>query len=68
MKNKQPFYHNMPILFTATADLSDVANALPFLKKLARFLKQELGKEVISTSVEMDGVCEADAGDPADLM
>ncbi len=64
--NKQPFYHQMTVLFTATDDVSDTANTAAFRKKLAAFLKAELGP-VIANSVALDGLCEADPGDPHDL-
>ena len=66
--NKQPFYHTLNVLFTATDDVSEVANTVAFRKKLATFLRQELGKEIIASSVSLDGPCQAEAGNPHDLM
>jgi hypothetical protein len=69
MANKQPFYHKMDVLFTATDDLSEEASTRKFLKKLAKFLREELGTAVIANSVALDGgICEVDPGDPHDLM
>lgn len=69
MANKQPFYHRMEVLFTATEDVSSTVNSPEFMEKLAGFLKRNLpGAGVIKESVEHDGLCDAEAGDPADLM
>jgi hypothetical protein len=67
MSNKQPFYHVMPVLFTATEDVSDKANTDEFKEKLANFLKRNLGP-VLKDSVEFDGPVNAEPGDPSDLM
>jgi hypothetical protein len=67
MANKQPFYHRMEVLFTATEDTSEQANSVEFKEKLANFLKRSLGP-VIRTSVEFDAPVTAEPGDPADLM
>lgn len=37
--NKQPFYHRMEVLFTATEDLSAEMNSPFFQMTLAKFLK-----------------------------
>lgn len=66
--NKQPFYHRMEILFTATSDVADVANSEEFLQKLARFLKRNLRGGLLPETVQIDGLVDAEAGDPADLM
>ena len=69
MANKQPFYHRMEILFTATEDVSSTVNSREFMEKLAGFLKRNLpGAGVIKDSVEFDGPCNAEPGDPSDLM
>jgi len=69
MSNKQPFYHHMEILFTATEDASSAVNSPKFTEKLANFLKRNLpGAGVIKESVEFDAPCDAEAGDPVDLM
>ena len=67
MTNKQPFYHRMEILFTATEDVSAAANDRAFQTKLAAFLKKELGP-VIKESVMYDAPVDAEPGDPAALM
>jgi hypothetical protein len=66
--NKQPFYHKMNVLFTATADVSDVANSPEFLVALEKFLKRQFKKDLVKGSVEFDGPADAEPGDPADLM
>jgi len=65
--NKQPFYHRMEVLFTATADVAETANSHEFKEKLAGFLKRHLGP-VLKDSVEFDSPVDAEPGDPADLM
>lgn len=65
--NKQPFYHRLEVLFTATEDVSDKANSEEFKEKLANFLKRNLGP-VLKDSVEFDGPVNAEPGDPSDLM
>jgi len=65
--NKQPFYHRIEVLFTATEDVSDKANTPEFKEKLAGFLKRNLGP-VLKDSVEFDGTVNAEPGDPSDLM
>lgn len=64
---KQPFYHRVEILFTATSDLSDVANDPKFVAQLKTFLKMSLGREVIGRTVELDSPVTAEPGDPSDL-
>jgi hypothetical protein len=67
--NKQPFYHRMEVLFTATGDLSDEMNHSPTFKaSLTRFLKETLGNSVVRSSVMFDGPVTAEPGDPADLV
>lgn len=68
MSNKQPFYHRMEILFTATEDVSDLTKDPKFMEKLAGFLKRNLKGGIIKESVELDAPCNAEPGDPADLM
>lgn len=63
--NKQPFYHQVSVLFTATQDVTDKVNSPDFQAKLAAFLKKNLGP-VLKDSVELDAT--ADPGDPSDLM
>jgi len=59
----------MEVLFTATEDTSGVVNTPEFLEKLANFLRRNLsGSGVIKDSVELDAPCDAEAGDPSDLM
>ena len=65
--NKQPFYHQMSVLFTSTQDVSDKINTPDFKEKLAAFLKRQLGP-VLKDSVELDGPATAEPGDPSDLM
>jgi hypothetical protein len=65
--NKQPFYHRMEILFTATEDLSDEMNAPKFQKVLAQFLKENF-VTVRMNSVTYDAPVDAEPGDPSDLV
>jgi hypothetical protein len=65
--NKQPFYHHVAVLFTATDDVTDRINSSDFKAKLAGFLKRNLGP-VLTDSVELDGPATAEPGDPADLV
>lgn len=65
--NRQPFYHRLDVLFVATADVSERANSKKFLARLGRFLKAELDY-VLPDRTELDAPCEAEPGDPADLM
>lgn len=62
--SRQPFYHHMSVLFTATEDVSDVANGAEFRASLERFLKKNLGP-VVKGSVEFDAPVDAEPGDPA---
>ena len=59
--NKQPLYHQATILFTATRELTtdEVQEAL--MRGLAKT------KGVIKDSIVVEE-CDAEAGDPADLM
>jgi hypothetical protein len=65
-RNKQPFYHRMEVLFTATEDLSSEMNTSGFKKALARFLKRECDAVKAST-VTYDAPVDAEPGDPSDL-
>jgi hypothetical protein len=59
--NKQPFYHEVSILFTATRELTraEIAEAvIPVLAKLP---------DVLADSVDVE-YATADPGDPADLL
>lgn len=67
MANKQPFYHRMEVLFTATEDVATTANTPEFKEKLAGFLKRNLGP-VLKDSVTFDAPCDAEPGDPTDLI
>lgn len=66
--NKQPFYHRLEVLFTATDDLCEVIDTQEFRDALGKFFRRSLGKDVIPTSVEFDDIPSAEPGDPADLM
>ena|SRR5277367_283850 len=68
MANKQPFYHRMEVLFTATKDVSAIANTFEFRASLAVFLQDQLGKTVRTESVTFDAPVDAEPGDPNDLM
>jgi hypothetical protein len=69
MANKQPFYHRMEVLFTATEDVSAEMNEPTFIKALEAFLKKQLGGSVIvKDSVQFDTPVNAEPGDPADLV
>jgi len=65
--NKQPFYHRMEVLFTATEDLSEEMNAPKFQRALARFLKEEFAT-VKSSTVTYDAPVDAEPGNPIDLV
>lgn len=58
MPNKQPFYHRAVILFTATRPLSQAE----LQKALCLF-----SAEVLPDSIEVEE-CDAEPGDPADLI
>ena len=58
--NKQPFYHEISILFTATKPLTEEE-----LEHVADELRAD--KDVLNDSVQIQFV-ESEAGDPADLM
>jgi hypothetical protein len=66
-RNKQPFYHRMEVLFTATEDLSEEMNTKKFKRALAQFFRSTLGKS-LRGSVEYDAPVSAEPGDPHDLM
>ena len=67
MSNKQPFYHQITILFTATMDVSDSDRKL-ICKDFERVLQRQFGKKaIIADSVEVDSF-DAEPGDPSDLM
>lgn len=59
--NKQPFYHRVTVLFTATEELTEA----DVLKKVRKGLS---GRQVIASSVEIEEFDEPMPGDPADLM
>lgn len=65
--NKQPFYHRMEVLFTATEDLSEEMNTSKFKRRLAQFLKNEF-ETVRVSSVTYDAPVDAEPGDPVDLV
>jgi len=65
--NKQPFYHSMTVLFTATEDVSSDLNNEEFLDKVTNILERELGSRLILKSVEFDEL-DAEPGDPNDPM
>ena len=65
--NKQPFYHRMEVLFTATEDLSEEMNTAKFKRALAQFLKNSFNT-VKANSVTYDGPVDAEPGDPTDLV
>jgi hypothetical protein len=58
--NKQPFYHEVTFLFTATREFTRVELTL----LLAKALK---GRDVVKGTIDVESV-EAEPGDPADLM
>jgi len=63
---RQPFYHRMEVLFTATEDLSEAANERAFMRTLEEFLRRELGP-VVRGSVSFDAPVDAEPGDPSKL-
>jgi len=66
--NKQPFYHRMDVMFTATEDLTFSMNRAKFLKELATFLQTRLSRKVLKNTVQFDGIPDAEPGDPHDLV
>jgi hypothetical protein len=66
--NKQPFYHRLEILFTATADVSGKANSKEFRNSFTKFLRTQFGTKLIGKTVTFEVPCDAEAGDPADLL
>ena len=60
IKNEQPYYHALTILFTATQDIQEeeLKHVLTALKKV---------KHVLPDSIEIDSF-DAEPGDPADLL
>lgn len=66
--NKQPFYHRIEILFTATQDLSYKVSCPAFEKAVERFLKRQFPRTIVTGSVQHDGAPSAEPGDPADLV
>lgn len=59
--NKQPFYHSVGILFTATTEIS----AGEFSKLVSSAIKKH--DKILPDSVEIEYV-EAEPGNPSDLM
>lgn len=59
MTNKQPFYHEVHFLFTATRELSEQE-----LEELVQTIKH---KDIVKGSVQVDWY-DAEPGDPADLL
>lgn len=57
--NKQPFYHNVSVLFTATRELSE--------KEVEDLVKTLKHKDIVKGTVELEWY-DVDAGDPADLL
>lgn len=67
-RNKQPFYHRMEVLFTATEDFSEEMNGPKFKQALKTFLRNMLGPSLKTYSVQYDAPVSAEPGDPHDLM
>ena len=65
--NKQPFYHRFSVLFTATNDLSSLADD-DFKKKLEGFLRRAKGPTLVKGTIEFDEPLNAEPGDPSDLV
>jgi len=63
--NKQPFYHRLTVLFTATEDVTDDDDALA--QEIAKLLKRRFGRAVLKDTVEIEEF-DAEPGDPADLL
>jgi hypothetical protein len=63
----QPFHHRMEVLFTATEDLSEIANTRKFRSELAEFLREQLGRPVIRDSVSFDALVNAEPGEPVPM-
>jgi hypothetical protein len=61
MANKQPFYHRAVVLFTATRELPNEEVKDAVTRSLGRL------KGVLKDSIELEE-CDAEAGDPHDLM
>lgn len=66
--NKQPFYHHVEVLFTATDDLSEDMNTREFKDSLEKFLKKSFPKLIVKHSLVFDTPVTAEPGDPTDLM
>lgn len=66
MKNSlyQPFHHRIEVLFTATEDVSAIANTDKFRYALATFLCNTLGKSIRHSSVIFDAPVDAEPADP----
>jgi ABC-type Zn uptake system ZnuABC Zn-binding protein ZnuA len=60
--NKQPFYHRATILFTATSEYSEKD-----LQALLRALKTRKIKTILVDTIVVEE-CDAEPGDPADLI
>lgn len=59
--NKQPFYHRVVLLFTATRDISPAELTQLLREKLTIVPKQLRG------TIEVEE-CDSEPGDPSDLM
>ena len=59
--NKQPFYHEVTVLFTATRPL-DESEVQALLEKSLK------NKDIVKGTVQIDGYEDPEPGDPADLM
>ena len=60
----QPFYHRMEVLFTATEDVSEMANTSKFRAELAAFLRSHLSGSIVADSVSFDALVDAEPGEP----
>lgn len=60
--NKQPFYHEVNIIFTSTRPIAQEE----FAQALERLPKRKLG--IVAGSLEIEEFHEPEPGDPADLM
>lgn len=59
--NKQPFYHEVTILFTGTREFT--------FEEVQELLQSKLRhKDIVKDSVKIDSFNEPEPGDPADLL
>lgn len=74
--NKQPFYHRLEVSFTATSNVAAKLAILQgpnsrsiskFEKALCDLIVKHGGKAVLGDTISIE-ICDAEPGDPADLV